>query len=215
MVELVDRADDLVSTYSGGMRKRLDIAGGLLHRPEILFVDEPTLGLDIQTRRRIWEYLQKLREEEGMTIFLTTHYMEEADMLCDRVSIIDHGKIMVVGKPDELKSEIGGDVLTIKFTENRNDRIEEAINSIKRLPFVERIMRVKEIYSVIVKDGERAMPKIFSLTEEIGVSIESISMKRPTLDDVFLSYTGRALRDTVVSRDQILRERVRMRRLRG
>ena len=213
MVDLKDRADDLVSTYSGGMRKRLDIAEGLIHRPKILFVDEPTLGLDIPTRHKIWEYIQRLRKESNVTVFLTTHYMDEADALCDRISIIDYGKIKVIGKPNELKNQIGGDIITLKFSE-QNGRTEEAIAKIKALPFVESITPVASSYTIVVKNGETAVPKIFEATNSAEAKIEAISLKRPTLDDVFLAYTGRALREEEGSKDEIMQERMRLRRAR-
>jgi len=213
MVDLKDRADDLVSTYSGGMRKRLDIAEGLIHRPKILFVDEPTLGLDIQTRHKIWEYIQRLRRESNVTIFLTTHYMDEADALCDRISIIDYGRIKVIGKPNELKNQIGGDIITLKFSE-QNGRTEEAIAKIKALPFVESITPVASSYTIVVKNGETAVPKIFEAANSVDVKVQAVSLKRPTLDNVFLAYTGRALREEEGSKDEIMQERMRLRRAR-
>jgi len=213
MVDLKDRADDLVSTYSGGMRKRLDIAEGLIHRPKILFVDEPTLGLDIPTRHKIWEYIQRLRKESNVTVFLTTHYMDEADALCDRISIIDYGKIKVIGKPNELKNQIGGDIITLKFSE-QNGRTEEAIAKIRALSFVESITPVASSYTIVVKNGETAVPKIFEAANSVDVKIQAISLKRPTLDDVFLAYTGRALREEEGSKDEIMQERMRLRRAR-
>lgn len=215
MVDLTERADHLVSTYSGGMRKRLDIAEGLLHRPKILFVDEPTLGLDIQTRHKIWEYLRRLREEFNMTIFLTTHYMEEADQLCDRISIIDYGKIKVVGKPEELKSQIGGDIISLRFTDGAENLVEEALEEIGKLSFIEKVVPSENSYGIVVRNGETTVPKIFEVANRIGIEIESISIKRPSLDDVFLAYTGRALRMEEGSKEDIRRERVRLRRLRG
>lgn len=215
MVELTDRADHLVATYSGGMRKRLDIAEGLIHRPKVLFLDEPTLGLDIQTRHKIWEYIRRLRKEANMTIFLTTHYMDEADTLCDRVSIIDYGQIKVVGKPNDLKSQIGGDVVTVRFTKATNTLAEEAVESIRKMPFVENVVSTKDFYNIIVRNGETAIPRIFEAVSRVGAAIESISMKRPTLDDVFLAYTGRAFREEEGSREKLMSERIRLRRIRA
>ena len=214
MVDLTDRADHLVTTYSGGMRKRLDIAEGLIHRPKILFVDEPTLGLDIQTRHKIWEYIQRLRKEANMTIFLTTHYMDEADTLCDRVSIIDYGQIKVVGKPNDLKSQVGGDIVTLRFTKATNTLSEEAVGSIRKMPFVENIISTEDSYNIIARNGETIIPKIFEAVSRVGAAIESISMKRPTLDDVFLAYTGRAFREEEGSRDKLMSERIRFGRIR-
>lgn len=214
MVDLTDRANSIVSTYSGGMRKRLDIAEGLIHRPRVLFVDEPTLGLDIQTRHKIWEYVQRLREEAHMTIFLTTHYMDEADKLCDRVGIIDYGQIKVVGEPNELKSQIGGDVITLKFKNETNSYANQALEEIKKLSSIENIVPTKESYNVVAKDGETTIPKIFEVANKEGVMIESISLKRPSLDDVFMAYTGRELREETGSKEDLMKERIRMRRAR-
>jgi len=214
MVDLTDRANSLVSTYSGGMRKRLDIAEGLIHRPRVLFVDEPTLGLDIQTRLKIWEYIQRLREEAHMTIFLTTHYMDEADKLCDRIGIIDYGQIKVVGEPNELKSQIGGDIITLRFTNETNSYANQALAEIKKLAAIENIVPTKESFSVVAKDGETTVPKIFEVAGKVGATIESISLKRPTLDDVFMAHTGRELREETGSKEDLMRERIRMRRVR-
>jgi len=214
MVDLTDRANSIVSTYSGGMRKRLDIAEGLIHRPRVLFVDEPTLGLDIQTRHKIWEYVQRLREEAHMTIFLTTHYMDEADKLCDRVGIIDYGQIKVVGEPNELKSQIGGDIITLKFKNETNSYANQALEEIKKLSSIENIAPTKESYNVVAKDGETTIPKIFEVANKEGVMIESISLKRPSLDDVFMAYTGRELREETGSKEDLMKERIRMRRAR-
>jgi len=214
MVDLTDRANTLVATYSGGMRKRLDIAEGLIHRPKVLFVDEPTLGLDIQTRHKIWEYIQRLREEAHMTIFLTTHYMDEADKLCDRIGIIDYGQIKVVGEPNELKSQIGGDIITLKFTNETNSYADQALAEIKKLSSIENIVPIKDSFSVVAKDGETTVPKIFEVTGKVGATIESISLKRPTLDDVFMAHTGRELREETGSKEDLMRDRIRMWRVR-
>ncbi len=215
MVDLTDRAGDLVSHYSGGMRKRLDIAAGLIHRPQILFLDEPTLGLDIQTRHHIWEYIEKLRREQEITIFLTTHYMEEADNLCDRVAIIDHGVIKAIGSPSQLKSELGGDLLLMKLAHSLSSEQGRAWEKLKELPFVESITPVKNgSYRLIVKDGEKSTPQIFGILNQAGISIESISLKRPTLDDVFLHYTGRALRQEEGSKEAFRRSQIALRRAR-
>jgi len=214
MVDLTDRANSLVSTYSGGMRKRLDIAEGLIHRPRVLFVDEPTLGLDIQTRHKIWEYIQRLREEAHMTIFLTTHYMDEADKLCDRIGIIDYGQIKVVGKPNELKNQIGGDIITLKFTNETNSYANQAIEEIKNLSSIENVVPIKDSHNVVAKDGETTVPKIFEAASKVGATIESISLKRPSLDDVFMAYTGRELREETGSKEDLMKERIRMWRVR-
>lgn len=195
MVDLLDRAHDLVETYSGGMRKRLDLACGLLHRPEVLFLDEPTLGLDIQTRRRIWDYIRQLKREQGLTVFLTTHYMEEADFLCDRVAIIDAGKICALGSPAELKRAILGDTLTLVL-ENDAPRLAEAMSALERLPLVSKVLgRDAGSLTLVVRNGEEAIPGVVTVLNEFGARVQSLSLKRPTLEDVFLHYTGRGLRD--------------------
>jgi len=214
MVDLADRANSLVSTYSGGMRKRLDIAEGLIHRPKVLFVDEPTLGLDIQTRHKIWEYIQRLRIESHMTIFLTTHYMDEADKLCDRIGIIDYGQIKVVGEPNELKNQIGGDIITLRFTNETGSHANQAVEEVKKLSSIENVVPTKDSFNVVAKDGETTVPKIFEVASKAGATIESISLKRPALDDVFMTYTGRELREETGSKDDLMRERIRMRRAR-
>lgn len=215
MVNLTDRASELVSHYSGGMRKRLDIAAGLIHRPQILFLDEPTLGLDIQTRHHIWDYIEKLCREQEITIFLTTHYMEEADNLCDRVAIIDHGVIKAIGSPSQLKSELGGDLLLLKLAHSLSKEQEEVWEKLRELPFVDSISPVENgFYRLIIKDGEKTTPQIFTLLNQAGVSIESISLKRPTLDDVFLYHTGRALREEEGSKEAFRRTWMTLRRAR-
>ena len=215
MVDLTERADDSVYTYSGGMRKRLDIAEGLLHRPRILFLDEPTLGLDIQTRHKIWDYIRMLRREFKVTIFLTSHYMDEADVLCDRVAIIDRGRINVVDNPNSLKSQVGGDMITLKFTQNTAGLAETAINHIKELPTVGSVTHEAGVYNIIAKNGDMTIPKIFNIVQRLGAPIEAITLKRPSLDDVFLRYTGRALREEESNQGAALSERVRMMRIRG
>jgi ABC-2 type transport system ATP-binding protein len=183
MVQLTDRADSLVQTYSGGMKRRLEIARGMLHTPEVLFLDEPTIGLDTQTRRHIWGYLNEL-PGRGVTIFMTTHYMEEAEF-CDRIAIIDHGKIQAVGTPEELKGMVGGDVVTLT-----------TVDDASAAPLVSAIagsMPTAEDGSlrVEVADGAAFVPK---LVRELAVEVTSVAFRRPSLDDVFLKLTGRAIR---------------------
>jgi len=216
MVALTERGEDLVSTYSGGMRKRLDIAEGLLHRPQILFLDEPTLGLDIQTRHKIWDYIRKLRSESKMTIFLTTHYMDEADELCDRIAIIDQGKIKVIDSPNSLKSNMGGDIITLQLKQKTSNQAELILQQLKELSKVKSVTQTGEgTYTIIAQDGDTAIPKICKTVDRLGGSMGSITLKRPSLDDVFLTYTGRALREEESSRAAGLSERVRMMRVRG
>lgn len=212
LVELSDRQRDSVITYSGGMRKRLDIAGGLLHRPKVLFLDEPTLGLDIQTRYKIWEYIKDIHKEFGMSIFLTTHYMEEADRLCDNISIIDYGKIKVTGSPKSLKSALGNEVVV--FETNSDMKMENLLSELKKIPIVKDIKTSGEEVTVFSTSGDKVMPKIFEISANLGIKIETISLTRPTLDDVFLSYTGRELRDENGNYNR-KKEQEKMRRIRA
>jgi len=211
---LWDRRKDAADTYSGGMLKRLDIACALIHRPKILFLDEPTLGLDVQTRQTIWDYIERLRGEHEMTIFLTTHYMEEADVLSDRVAIIDRGKIVALDRPGALKAGIGGDLITVRFS--AGDGLEPLIRSLKGLPGVREIRGAQDgIHRIVVEQhGDRLIPEIVRLAQEHGVDIHSIRLKRPTLDDVYLHYTGRQIREAEGSREELIRARVMSRRIR-
>ena len=194
MVDLTDRADDLVDRYSGGMRKRLDIAGSLLHRPRVLFLDEPTLGLDIQTRHRIWDYVNGLRREEGITVFLTTHYMDEADSLADRVAIIDHGRIVAMDTSEALKQELGRDIVTVELSDAADlDMAVAALRGLDHVGLVEPGSNGSLLLSVT--DGGAAIPRVLARLSDEDATVASVSLKRPTLDDVFLHFTGRALRD--------------------
>ncbi len=199
MVELADRADSTVMTYSGGMRRRLEIARGMLHTPEVLFLDEPTIGLDPQTRRHIWGYLGGLPKQQGVTIFMTTHYMDEAEY-CDRIAIIDHGEIQAAGTPDELKARVGGDVVTVVTADN-----EVALPRIAELAGSEPI-RDNGSLRVEVADAAAFVPR---LVRDIGVEVTSVQFRRPSLDDVFLKLTGRAIRDEDASTTDQMRMRMR------
>jgi|TARA_B100001013_G_C24612617_1_gene443828 ABC-2 type transport system ATP-binding protein len=191
MVNLKDAIDRKVETYSGGMRKRLELIVGLIHEPKILFLDEPTLGLDIQTRSVIWEYLKNLNKEKGLTIFITTHYLEEADYLCDRIGIIDKGKIMVVDSPSMLKDELGGDIINIKI----NGEYSEIIESLKQLNHVKKIDIVDQNLRIKVEKGENVLPSILEFINSKGIVVTSVSLAKASLDQVFLKYTGKSLRD--------------------
>lgn len=189
LVGLEDKAGLQVKTYSGGMKRRLEIARGLMHHPKILFLDEPTLGLDPQTRRGIWEYIRKLNEVEKLTIILTTHYMEEADFLCDRIAIIDRGKIIALDEPEKLKGVMGGDVLTLETSESKK------LGEILKFEWIGERKIFDGSINVTVKDGAAAIPKILSAAERSGIKINSVSLKRPSLEDVFIHFTGRTIRE--------------------
>jgi ABC-2 type transport system ATP-binding protein len=183
IADLSDRRDDLVKTYSGGMRRRLELARGLLHRPKVLFLDEPTLGLDPQSRVNIWSYIKQMVSEEHVTVILTTHYMEEADMLCNRVGIIDSGRIVVLDTPNQLKKVVGGDIIKIRIQHPKLDEL-------KNLSYVKNIDVKTDIVTLMVEDAGRHLQQILGL---IG-NVESVEMRSPTLNDVFLHYTGREIR---------------------
>ena len=212
LIELTDKQDKTVVTYSGGMRKRLDIAGGLLHRPKVLFLDEPTVGLDIQTRRKIWQYIKKIHDEFKMTIFLTTHYMEEADQLCDRIGIIDDGKIQVIDSPENLKKAMGNEVISIIFEEGENR--DSFLSELEKIEFVNKINKDESKLTLFASNGTEVIPKIFQISSKLNIKITSISLTQPTLDDVFISYTGHEIRDGDSKFNQ-KREHAKMKRLRA
>ena len=212
LVELSDRQHDAVITYSGGMRKRLDIVGGLLHRPKILFLDEPTLGLDIQTRYKIWDYIRKIHKEFDISIFLTTHYMEEADKLCDNISIIDHGKIKVTGSPKSLKNALGNEVVV--FEVDSDLKLGDFLSELKKIPLVKDVTSDGYEITIFSPSGNQVTPKIFEIAGKLEIKIESIALTKPTLDDVFLSYTGRELREENNGYNR-KKEQEKMRRLRA
>jgi ABC-2 type transport system ATP-binding protein len=215
LVELKDRAKDKVETYSGGMRKRLDIACGLIHRPKLLFLDEPTLGLDIQTRREIWKFVNTMREEIKMTIFITTHYMDEADALCDRVAIIDRGKIKVMDTPSALKSSLGNEIVMFKFSTGDDNEINDAIEKLRKLPFVKSVTDAgTKGYIASVNNGEASIPAMFEALQGMPAKIGQIVFKQPSLDDVFIHYTGREMRDAGGGKENAVRSRIMMRRTR-
>ncbi len=204
IVGLTGYENKMVSTYSGGMRKRLDLAMGLIHRPQILFLDEPTTGLDPQTRAHIWEYIHTLVEKLGMTIFMTTHYMDEADHLANRIAIIDLGKIVTMGTADELKRSIGGDVVTLSpvgdNAEARKEFVKRADAILAGKPFVTGTKPTDGELAVYVNNSESAIPSIMQLLTGEGIAVKTISISRPSLDDVFLKYTGRTIRAQVGTR---------------
>jgi ABC-2 type transport system ATP-binding protein len=193
MVGLTERANDLVQTYSGGMRRRLEIARGLIHSPEVLFLDEPTIGLDPQSRRAVWDLLEQLRRDTGLTISLTTHYMDEAETLCDRIAIVDGGKIIAIGSPAELKAMVkGSDRIELEVVGDA----EKIVAMLRGQPGVHEVTRDPDGPIVIsADDGAHAMPKIITEIENAGAKVSSIKLERMSLEDVFIRFTGRRLRD--------------------
>jgi ABC-2 type transport system ATP-binding protein len=188
LVELTDRAKDLVQTYSGGMQRRLEIARGLMHSPKVLFLDEPTLGLDTQTRRRIWDFILKLNASQQTTVILSTHYMEEADRLCNRIGIIDKGRIAALDTPQNLKNLIGMDVVTLETDGGDPEAFRE-------LDYVKELVRHENRVSLMVEHGERRIPAFMAFAQKRGIGITSVELHKPSLEDVFLRFTGSTLRD--------------------
>ena len=189
LVELEDKADLLMRTYSGGMRRRLEIARGLIHYPKVLFLDEPTIGLDPQTREHIWTYISALSKRENITMILTTHYMEEADKLCDRIAIIDYGKIIALDEPKRLKEGLEGDVVSVKA-----ELVKGLAEKLKQLNLVKDIKESDGELKLVVKNGGAIVPRVVEVAASLGVHIESMSIREPTLEDVFLHFTGREIR---------------------
>ena len=209
LVELSKFKDKKVETYSGGMRRRLELACGLINRPKVLFLDEPTLGLDVQTRAATWDYIRRLKKEYGMTLFMTTHYLEEADALCDRIAIIDHGKIIATGTPSELKDSIGGDIITLSIKENAD--VSEVIRSVEN---VKEVINENGVYRVKAEYGEVTAPLIIEALRRKGYTVTKLSLTEPTLNEVYLEYTGRALRDIEESKEAFRAQRITLRRAR-
>jgi len=202
LVDLWDRKENIIKTFSGGMKRRLEIARGLIHYPQVLFLDEPTLGLDPQTRAHLWEYILRLKKERAMTIFMTTHYMNEAEN-CDRIAVIDHGKIVALDTPVNLKKQVGGDI--ISMTSNQKAELKNELE--KR--YKKEVKEKDGFLQVEVEDGEKFLPRLFN---ELTAKIDSIELRKPTLDDVFLSLTGRAIREEEASDKEHMRQHMRMRR---
>jgi ABC-2 type transport system ATP-binding protein len=196
---LFERRNDLVKKFSGGMKRRLEVARGLLHRPKVLFLDEPTLGLDPQSRANLWEFIVKLPRKHNVTVFMTTHYMEEAEV-CDRIAIIDNGEIVTMGTPDELKKTVGGDVIYLKTTDNK-----KAARDIAKLFSLSVSEKDNELYFTTSR-GDACIPEIIKAT---GDTVLSVRLQRPTLNDVFLKMTGKEIRDSDVSSDDTIKETVR------
>jgi ABC-2 type transport system ATP-binding protein len=188
LVGIADAADRIVSGYSGGMRRRLDVALGLVHRPRVLFLDEPTTGLDPEARVAMWDEVSRLAEAEALTILLTTHYLEEADQLADRLAIVSQGKVVVDGTPTELKAGLRGDAVHVELENGRVDEAQRVLEDVGAAP--EQVLDGRTVVSR-VRNGSRALPGIISALEGAGIGVASVSLSRPSLDDVYLHYTGR------------------------
>ena len=214
LVELGEKKDQATLTYSGGMRKRLDIANGLLSRPAVLFLDEPTVGLDIQTRRKIWGYIKKIRKDFGMTVFISTHYMEEADNLCDRIGIIDHGKIQVIDTPKSMKSAIGNEIISFNLVDGKASQ-DALIEQINKIEFVKEVQNKQDLITVFSTKSNEVIPKIFQESTNLDMRISSLTLKQPTLDDVFISYTGHDLRDETENKKYSRRKEFNLNRRKG
>ena len=191
LVELTEKKDTLVKDYSGGMKRRLEIARGLIHEPKVLFLDEPTVGLDPQTRRKIWDYIKKLNEKHGTTVILTTHYIEEADYLCSRVAFVDHGKLVALDTPANLKDRLGGDVVSVQV-----EKDAEAFKKLlKKHSWVKNVSKHDGAVDLTVKEGEKKIPEIVDIARKGRIAIGGISLHKPSLEDVFIYHTGKAIRE--------------------
>jgi len=202
LVGLTNRKNDQVKKYSGGMRRRLEIARGLLHKPKVIFLDEPTLGLDPNSRESMWKYIKRLVDEEKITIILTTHYMEEADLLCNRIGFIDKGKIIALNSPSKLKANIGGEIINLKIENKEMGNIEKIMDLIKKFDFVHRVENFetkgeKGKIAVYVDNASNNLPIIMKVINKMlnDIDISSVDYRRPTLNDVFLKFTGRHIED--------------------
>jgi len=190
LVELEDRADDLMNTYSGGMRRRLELARGLIHYPKVLFLDEPTLGLDPQTREHVWTYIHELKEAHDITVVLTTHYMDEADRLSDRIAIMDYGKIIALDTSAKLKETLEGDVIIVDA-----DKLDALFSLVTEKMELKNAQLVNGTLEVTVRNGKGVLPRIVEMAKQNKIRVESILLREPNLEDVFLHYTGRTIRE--------------------
>jgi ABC-2 type transport system ATP-binding protein len=210
LVELTAFKDKRVQTYSGGMRRRLELACGLVSQPQLLFLDEPTLGLDVQTRTATWKYIARLKEELGVTFFVTTHYLEEADALCDRVAIIDHGKILVVGTPEQLKRDLGGDLITLRIRED-----DDVSALVQKVEHVKDVKKEDGSYRIKTESGEATAPALIEVLQKNGYTVTTFSLTEPTLNDVYFKYTGKSMRVSEESKESFMSQRMTMGRVRN
>jgi ABC-2 type transport system ATP-binding protein len=195
LIALGKKADEQTKNYSGGMKRRLEIGRGLIHHPKVLFLDEPTLGLDIQTRESIWNYIEDLKNNIDITILLTTHYLEEADSLCDEIAIIDNGEIIKADSPTNLKAELKADTLTLTTIDPSNSN--KLCEIMDQQPFVKDISSENSEIKLLVEKGENLIPKVVKIAESNNIEINSIELKHPTLEEAFIKYTGRRINDGV------------------
>ena len=210
LVDLQEAANRKVKTYSGGMRRRLQLVMGLLHEPRVLFLDEPTLGLDVQTRTKMWQYIKQLNKERGLTVFMTTHYLDEADSLCDRIAIIDHGTIRVSGSPAELKEAHGGDIITLTLSDDK----EDLTPFLSGIGGVQEVTRDGRVYRIRLQRTGKVLPSIVAGIAQKEAEIEDISFSKPTLDQVFLDVVGKSMRDEETSQSDSAWENIKMGRAR-
>jgi len=210
LVDLEDAAGRKVKTYSGGMRRRLQLVMGLLHEPNVLFLDEPTLGLDVQTRSKMWHYIKGLNKERGLTVFMTTHYLDEADSLCDRIAIMDHGTIKASGTPAQLKEAHGGDIITLTLAQDK----ENLTGFLSGIEGVQGVTRDGKVYRIRLPKMEKALPAIVAGVVQKEAEIEEITFSKPTLDQVFLDVVGRSMRDEETSGSDSAWENIKMERTR-
>lgn len=210
VVGLAERADFVVGSYSGGMKRRLEIVRSLVHRPRILFLDEPTTGLDPQARNAVYEHLKKIHKEEGITLVITTHYLDEAEGFCDRLAIVDYGKLVALGTPIELKRKVsGGDIVEAEFAALPN----QVMDALRAEEFVLEVKRRDSLLTILVKNGAEAVPRIVEVANARGGKVRSLTLREPTLDDVFLTFTGRSIReDTDISKKRFVSTWQEMRR---
>lgn len=208
LVELQTKAKVWVENYSGGMKRRLEIARGLIHKPKVLFLDEPTLGLDAQTRRHIWDYIKRLNKEGGVTIILTTHYMEEADFLCDRVAIMDNGKFVALDTPGKLKDILGGDVVSIEIDEDS----EHLCSVLTARSWITTAKQHNHVLHLTMEKGERRIPEIIQIAQQQAVNVTCVNLRKPSLEDVFLYFTGKTMREEEASQRERNLTMIRMHR---
>lgn len=201
LVDLEARADLPAKTYSGGMKRKLDIACGLLPNPKVLFLDEPTLGLDVQSRLRIWDYVRRLKAR-GITIVMTTNYLDEADQLCDRLAIIDGGRIRALGSPSELKAGLGGDIVSLTVNASDASRIEALATALRALPMVRAVTAKPSGLDIRVESSEKALPAVLEAANRTSCRLELVDYHRPRLDDVFVAHTGHAIREEFPQEEQ-------------